>query len=159
MNSQVTEYGVHWNFFFSLAAVSLLSAILSPLLNDSRLNEHPHLQVTTVFVPRKAWLGSVGVAVAYEGLLAEGAQTWVLGDAPRYQFIVILALFYNLCPYSRQGLIEANREGLMSSLGYLALHLAGVSWGSDLLFLASTPDHLLTSAGLLVVWLVSVAIG
>ena len=48
-----------------------------------------------MFVPRKAWLGSVGVAVAYEGLLAEGAQTWVLGDAPRYQFIVILALFYN----------------------------------------------------------------
>ena len=38
-------------------------------------------------VSRKAWLGSVGVAVAYEGLLAEGAQTWVLGDAPRYQFI------------------------------------------------------------------------
>ena len=55
----------------------------------------------------------------------------------------------------REGLIEANREGLTSSLGYLALHLAGVSWGSDLLFLASTPDHLFTSAGLLVVWLVS----
>ena len=46
----------------------------------------------------------------------------------------------------------------MSSLGYLALHLAGVSWGSDLLFMASTPDHLLTSAGLLVVWLVFVSI-
>jgi len=114
----VTEYGVHWNFFFSLAAVSLLSAIFSPLLNDSR----------------KAWLGSVAVAVAYEGLLAQGAQAWVLGDTPRL------------------GLIEANREGLMSSLGYLALHLAGVSWGSDLLFMASTPDHLLTSAGLLIVW-------
>ena len=55
----------------------------------------------------------------------------------------------------REGLIEANREGLTSSLGYLALHLAGVSWGSDLLFLASTPDHLFTSAGLLVVWLVT----
>ena len=34
-------------------------------------------------VSRKAWLGSVGVAVAYEGLLAQGVQTWVLGDAPR----------------------------------------------------------------------------
>ena len=55
----------------------------------------------------------------------------------------------------REGLSEANREGLTSSIGYLALHLAGVSWGSDLLFLASTPDHLFTSAGLLVVWLVS----
>merc|ERR1719445_1687558 len=78
-------------------------------------------------------LGLVAVAVAYEGPLAQGVQTWVLGDAPR------------------EGLIEANREGLTSSLGYLALHLAGVSWGSDLLFLASTPDHLFTSAGLLVV--------
>ena len=97
------------------------------------------------------------MAVAYEGLLAEGAQTWVLGDAPRYHFVVFIVSVFQ--SYSRQGLIEANREGLMSSLGYLALHLAGVSWGSDLLFLASTPDHLLTSAGLLVVWLVSVAIG
>ena len=108
-------------------------------------------------VSRKAWLGSVGVAVAYEGLLAQGVQTWVLGDAPRCKVIVIIHCSTIFA--FRQGLIEANREGLMSSLGYLALHLAGVSWGSDLLFLASTPDHLLTSAGLLVVWLVSVAIG
>ena len=64
------------------------------------------------------------------------------------------SLLSHLYLHARQGLIEANREGLMSSLGYMALHLAGISWGSDLLFLASTPDHLFTSAGLLVVWLV-----
>ena len=51
-------------------------------MNTLATNEHD--------VPRKAWLGSVAVAVAYEGFLAQGVQTWVLGDAPRYPFVVII---------------------------------------------------------------------
>ena len=32
-----------------------------------------------------------------------------------------------------QDLLTANREGVVSSVGYLALYLAGVSWGRSLI--------------------------
>ena len=56
-----------------------------PLLGFPATNEHHD--------HRKAWLASVAVAVAYEGLLAQGVQSWVLGDAPRYKFDSIIQSF------------------------------------------------------------------
>ena len=53
---QVTEYGVHWNFFFSLAAVSLLSAFVSPLFNDSRLSIPGFKKVIFFSQESLAWL-------------------------------------------------------------------------------------------------------
>jgi hypothetical protein len=111
----VTEYGQHWNFFFTLAAVRLLAGCLARLLQGPG---------------RRAWLLAVGAAVAHELVLAEGAQDWVLG------------------PAGRQGWLEANREGLVSCPGYLALYVAGVAWGRDLL----ARTDLLATAGLLAGW-------
>ncbi|KAH9052806.1 GWT1-domain-containing protein [Lactarius vividus] len=89
----VTEYGVHWNFFLTLALVPVLRVFLHPLF-------------TTVPI---SLLGLL-VALGYLSLSA-GLTSYVL-DAPR------------------QSLISANKEGLVSLTGYLAIHLLGLSTGT-----------------------------
>ena len=84
----VSEYGLHWNFFFTLACVALGAAAL-----DAALGVAPAL---------RARPGALGAALlaAHEGLLARGgAREWVL-RAPRV------------------GLLSANKEGVASCLGY-----------------------------------------
>ena len=91
-HENVTEYGVHWNFFFSLAAVRLLSSLIQLMMTRTKT----------------LWVTSLVIAVVYEGFLTFGLASWILSpDTPR------------------DGVIEANREGLASSLGYLAIYLAG----------------------------------
>ncbi|KAI0764344.1 GWT1-domain-containing protein [Trametes elegans] len=76
----VTEYGVHWNFFITLALIPILQVLLHPLM----------------------------------------VHTFVL-EAPR------------------TGLVSANKEGIISLTGYLAVHLLGLSTGT--LVLAPTPSY------------------
>ncbi|KAI9438149.1 GWT1-domain-containing protein [Lactarius indigo] len=90
----VTEYGVHWNFFLTLALVPVLRVFLHPLF-------------TTVPI---SLLGLL-VALAHQLSLSAGLMSYVL-DAPR------------------QSLISANKEGLVSLTGYLAIHLLGLSTGT-----------------------------
>ncbi|KAH9015069.1 GWT1-domain-containing protein [Lactarius hengduanensis] len=90
----VTEYGVHWNFFLTLALVPVLRVFLHPLF-------------TTVPI---SLLGLL-VALAHQLSLSAGLASYVL-DAPR------------------QSLISANKEGLVSLTGYLAIHLLGLSTGT-----------------------------
>lgn len=116
-HENVTEYGQHWNFFFTLAAVKILSAGVMPHLGGKSI-----------------WTGSVVIAILYEGLLSFGMVDWILSDAPR------------------DDLLSANREGLCSSLGYLAIYLAGVSWGRELLVFPFTFNSLVDSVSLLLVW-------
>jgi len=96
-HSHVTEYGLHWNFFFTLAAVKLLSSLVLPV------------------VPIKlTWVVSVVLVAFYEGILTLWLGDWIMSDIPRTD------------------LITANREGLFSCIGYLAIYLAGVSWGHQI---------------------------
>ncbi|KAI0372573.1 hypothetical protein BV20DRAFT_1034621 [Pilatotrama ljubarskyi] len=100
----VTEYGVHWNFFITLAIIPILQVLLHPVM---------------VHVP----ISLLGVIVAISHQLAlslGGLQDFVL-DAPRV------------------GVIAANKEGLVSLTGYLAIHLLGLSTGT--LVLAPTPSY------------------
>ncbi|KAH9173899.1 GWT1-domain-containing protein [Lactarius sanguifluus] len=90
----VTEYGVHWNFFLTLALVPVLRVFLHPLF-------------TTVPI---SLLGLL-VALAHQLSLSAGLTSYVL-DAPR------------------ESLISANKEGLVSLTGYLAIHLLGLSTGT-----------------------------
>lgn len=85
-HEHISEYGVHWNFFFTLAVCKLLSSILLVLTN-------------------KALLLSILAIVFHEFLLYKGLQAWVFSDQPRIS------------------LIDANREGITSNLGYVALYL------------------------------------
>ncbi|XP_026726700.1 phosphatidylinositol-glycan biosynthesis class W protein-like [Trichoplusia ni] len=100
----VTEYGVHWNFFFTIAVCKIISTILL------YFSDHTLLLciVTSLF---------------HEFTLFFGLQNWVFGDSPR------------------DSLISANREGISSSLGYVAIYLYGVHVRSLLLHKRVTKYH------------------
>ena len=122
-HSHVTEYGTHWNFFFSLAAVRLLSSGLLAAVGPAST--------------KTLWVASMAVAVIYEGFLTFGLADWVLASD-------------EVAP--RTDLVSANREGLCSSLGYLALYLAGVSWGREVFELNRSVSELVVMLRLLVLW-------
>ncbi|XP_028169024.1 phosphatidylinositol-glycan biosynthesis class W protein-like [Ostrinia furnacalis] len=82
----VTEYGVHWNFFFTVAICKLISTVLLYYCNNSIL------------------CGFVILGL-HESMLHLGLKQWVFGNTPR------------------TNIINANREGISSSLGYVSLYL------------------------------------
>jgi phosphatidylinositol glycan class W len=90
----VSEYGVHWNFFYTMAMLVPVAAVL----------------------PGPGWILPTVMATAYQyALSARGLQEWVL-QAPRS-----CALEYSdslLC-----NLFVANREGVLGCIGYGALYL------------------------------------
>ena len=96
----VSEYGVHWNFFFTLAAVSVLSSAV--LTAGARCGLRPS---------HCAPLALALVAAQQAALSLTGLSAFIL-DAPRRTFL------------------EQNREGLASVPGYLALHFIGVHIGA-----------------------------
>ncbi|KAI0265345.1 GWT1-domain-containing protein [Gloeopeniophorella convolvens] len=99
----VSEYGAHWNFFLTLAALPVLQVLLHPLL--ARM---------------PAALLALLVAGAHELVLGAGLAAYVL-HAPRVS------------------LVSANKEGLASLPGYLAIQLLGLSAGT--VVLPPSPAH------------------
>jgi hypothetical protein len=65
----ISEYGIHWNFFFTLAAVKFISSVLITLW------------------PRRTLLMSITISIGYECLLGMGLQEWALSSSPRNDFI------------------------------------------------------------------------
>ncbi|NXS25185.1 PIGW protein, partial [Mystacornis crossleyi] len=102
-HEHTSEYGVHWNFFFTLAFVRLAASLL-----------------LAVFPKHKAWLVGLALAVLYQLLLSTTSlKVFVLHGSDGRD--------------SRLGFLDANREGLLSLLGYLAIYLASVQVGLWLL--------------------------
>ncbi|XP_058802592.1 uncharacterized protein LOC131670741 [Phymastichus coffea] len=67
----VTEYGVHWNFFLTLACVKLFTGLLSKNLNS-----------------RYSFVTGLWILVMHEyGLSTQGLKEWVMSDEPRNNFI------------------------------------------------------------------------
>ena len=96
----VTEYGVHWNFFLTLAVLPVLGGLVRPL---TRLARYSVIAL---------WIGGIYQVILWRTDL----QAWVLSDPPK-----------------RHGLIEANKEGLASLVGYLAIFVIGIDLGHYLL--------------------------
>ncbi|KAF8639193.1 hypothetical protein AX17_001679 [Amanita inopinata Kibby_2008] len=94
----VSEYGVHWNFFLTLALLPTLQVILHPLI----------LHVPISF------LGIV-IAIAHQLLLSYAHLQGYILNAPRTSWL------------------SANKEGIISLIGYLSIHLLGLSIGTIVL--------------------------
>ncbi|NWV46153.1 PIGW protein, partial [Daphoenositta chrysoptera] len=102
-HEHTSEYGVHWNFFFTLAFVRLAASLL-----------------LAVFPKHKAWLVALALAVLHQLLLsATSLKVFILHGSDGSG--------------SRLGFLDANREGLLSLPGYLATYLASVQVGLWLL--------------------------
>lgn len=94
---------MHWNFFFTLAFVRLAASLL-----------------LAIFPRHKAWLVALALAVLYQLLLSTTSlKVFILHGSDGRD--------------SRLGFLDANREGLLSLFGYLAIYLASVQVGLWLL--------------------------
>lgn len=103
----VSEYGVHWNFFFTLSVVGIVSTFLRAV---GRMADSFWWIVALIY---------------YQVTLSErgaGFQQYI-ENAPRHCNLDgdnILSWFPALCHF-----FAANREGIWGCVGYLFLHLAG----------------------------------
>lgn len=95
----VTEYGVHWNFFFTLAVVRILSSLL-----------------LTLVPPQKSWLVAATIIISYQLLLE-------VTDLKSF------LLYGSDGQGTRVGFLNANREGVFSMIGYVGIYMIGVQVG------------------------------
>ena len=102
-HNHVTEYGLHWNFFFTLACTETASSIIFAIFPST-------LSV--------GWIVAVLLAVFQETMLTLGVSEWILEN--------------QIVDRSQMDLVAANREGIVSIGGYLALYFAGVAWGRQI---------------------------
>ncbi|XP_036381556.1 phosphatidylinositol-glycan biosynthesis class W protein [Megalops cyprinoides] len=95
-HEHVTEYGVHWNFFFTLAIVRVSASILLAL-----------------FPVSKSWLLAVIIGGLYQIVLEiTELKSFIIHDSDR-----------------TGGFLSANKEGVFSVIGYIAIYIAGVQVG------------------------------
>ncbi|CAC5386222.1 PIGW [Mytilus coruscus] len=94
-----TEYGTHWNFFFTLAAVKILASILSFVLSV----------LYWKFVV-------ISLCVVHQYLLTyRGLSQYIIQGIDGHG--------------GRHGILDSNREGIISSVGYFIMYLFGVEIG------------------------------
>ncbi|XP_054482197.1 phosphatidylinositol-glycan biosynthesis class W protein [Anoplopoma fimbria] len=95
-HEHVTEYGVHWNFFFTLAIVRVVASVL-----------------LAVFPVSWSWVIA---------LLISGFYQFTLETSELKAFII-----HN--NDREKGFLHANKEGIFSVVGYVAIYMAGVQVG------------------------------
>ena len=110
--THISEYGVHWNFFITLAVTKIMCTIIISVMRGVNMLLLPVLLVT-----------------AHQVMLSSGMQDWVLSNV------------------SRQDFLSANREGIVSSLGYIALYFAGACLAKELKSYGSSFQNNLVSMG------------
>ncbi|KAM8966667.1 glucosaminyl-phosphatidylinositol-acyltransferase PIGW [Pelodytes ibericus] len=98
-HEHVSEYGVHWNFFFTLAIVKILASLL-----------------LAKFPAHTSWLMGTIIIFCYQLFLERtNLKSFVLHGSDGRG--------------TRAGFLNANREGLFSVIGYLVIYMAGVQVG------------------------------
>ncbi|XP_077287218.1 glucosaminyl-phosphatidylinositol-acyltransferase PIGW-like [Arctopsyche grandis] len=88
-HEHITEYGLHWNFFITLAITKIIGTSL-----------------LYIFKEKTAWISGITLMILHEISLYNGLSEWVYSNISRDTFLT------------------ANREGIVSCLGYISLYLA-----------------------------------
>lgn len=92
----VTEYGLHWNFFFTLAIVRVAASL-----------------VFAVFPASCSWILAILIGGFYQlALESSGLKAFIFHNTDRHS-----------------SFLHANREGVFSVFGYVAIYMAGVQVG------------------------------
>lgn len=92
----VTEYGVHWNFFFTLAVVRVVASV-----------------VLAVLPANQSWVFALLISGFYQFTLeTSGLKTFIIHNNDR-----------------EKDFLHANKEGIFSVVGYVAIYMAGVQVG------------------------------
>ncbi|XP_029923858.1 phosphatidylinositol-glycan biosynthesis class W protein [Myripristis murdjan] len=95
-HEHVTEYGVHWNFFFTLAIVRVVASM-----------------ILAVFPVNQSWVFALLLGGLYQFTLeASGLKAFIIHNDDR-----------------AKSLLHANKEGIFSVVGYIAIYMAGVQIG------------------------------
>eukprot|EP00040_Diaphanoeca_grandis_P018482 m.97197 g.97197 ORF g.97197 m.97197 type:complete len:465 (+) comp26957_c0_seq2:201-1595(+) len=97
-----SEYGVHWNFFWTLACLTVMHSLVLA-------------SVTTIGIPlgqRGVFVMAVVIAVVHQCALSVALESFV-EHQPRI------------------GFVSANKEGIVSLTGYYSIFLFGVSLGAS----------------------------
>ncbi|XP_006799626.1 phosphatidylinositol-glycan biosynthesis class W protein [Neolamprologus brichardi] len=95
-HEHVTEYGVHWNFFFTLSIVRVVVSVLLVVLPTSLL-----------------WIFALLISGFYQFTLeTSGLKAFIIHNSDR-----------------EKDFLHANKEGLFSIFGYVAIYLSGVQIG------------------------------
>lgn len=108
-NQPVTEYGVHWNFFLTIAVVRLIVFTITSSIPAS-------------FNPKYLCAGlGVIIAIIYQIVLSNGLMNYILKGQLEY--------CNDDCEDKRETLFSANREGILSCTGYVSIYLISASIG------------------------------
>ena len=101
----VSEYGVHWNFFFTLAAVNVLRGLLPGAWANTG-------DAGGVLAAPHFWAG-LGVLFLHQAALSAGLSAYIQDDSNRTDL----------------GLVSLNKEGIVSTPGYVGLALLSQALG------------------------------
>lgn len=95
-HEHVSEYGVHWNFFFTLAIVRVVASVILSVLPASQ-----------------SWLVALLISGLYQLTLEiTGLKGFIVHNNDR-----------------DKDFLHANKEGIFSVVGYVAVYMAGVQVG------------------------------
>lgn len=97
----ISEYGVHWNFFLTLAISKIIGTII--------LNFLPKIEYSKY--------AAILLLIVHETSLQLGLEGYVISEDNTVK---------------RDNFVDANREGIVSILGYVALYISSVYIGSVL---------------------------